>query len=98
MTQTNSAYGFGMTLQFPLEQAVDHVMVALKQQGFGVLTTLDVRSTMKQKLDWISSPTSCSARATRTWRIRRRRWRRYMTLAYRCHVMWSCMRMARRPV
>jgi uncharacterized protein (DUF302 family) len=44
-------YGFGTTLNMPVEQAVEKVTAALKEEGFGVLTTIDVRQTMKQKLD-----------------------------------------------
>ena len=43
-------YGFGATLAGPLEAAVERTKEALKGEGFGVLTTIDVRDTMKQKL------------------------------------------------
>jgi uncharacterized protein (DUF302 family) len=43
--------GFTLTLQQPFEQAVETVIAALKTQGFGVLTRIDVRATMKEKLD-----------------------------------------------
>jgi uncharacterized protein (DUF302 family) len=33
------------------EQAVEQATAALKAQGFGVLTTIDVQQTLKQKLD-----------------------------------------------
>lgn len=49
--QTEQSYGFGTTLDMPIDQALEVVTAALKEQGFGVLTTIDVKQTMKQKLD-----------------------------------------------
>jgi uncharacterized protein (DUF302 family) len=43
-------YGFGAMLAGPLDEAVARTKEALKDEGFGVLTTIDVRDTMKQKL------------------------------------------------
>jgi uncharacterized protein (DUF302 family) len=44
---------YGLRVEMPLsyEQAVERATDALKAQGFGVLTTIDVKSTLKQKLD-----------------------------------------------
>jgi uncharacterized protein (DUF302 family) len=43
---------YGMSIRLPLayEQAIDAVTAALKDEGFGVLTTIDVRKTLKEKL------------------------------------------------
>lgn len=43
-------YGFGTTLQVPYEEAIPRVKEALKAQGFGVLTEIDVRRTLREKL------------------------------------------------
>jgi uncharacterized protein (DUF302 family) len=45
------SYGFGTTIDFPYEQAVERTRAALQEQGFGVLTEIDVKQTMKAKLD-----------------------------------------------
>jgi uncharacterized protein (DUF302 family) len=46
-----SRYGLKVELALPYEQAVERTIEVLKQQGFGVLTTIDVKQTLKQKLD-----------------------------------------------
>jgi uncharacterized protein (DUF302 family) len=45
-----SSYGFGMTLQVPYEEAIARVKEGLKAEGFGVLTEIDVRQTLREKL------------------------------------------------
>lgn len=44
---------YGIRVEVPMDypQAVERVTAALKDQGFGVLTTIDVQQTLKQKLD-----------------------------------------------
>lgn len=44
-------YGFQTTLNVPYETAIEKVTAALKEEGFGVLTEIDVKATLKQKLD-----------------------------------------------
>lgn len=51
MTQTTIAYGMRARLNAPYEVAIERVTAALKNEGFGVLTTIDVKATLKQKLD-----------------------------------------------
>lgn len=43
-------YGFGTSIPMDFEQAIDVVTEGLKQEGFGVLTDIDVQATLKQKL------------------------------------------------
>ena len=44
-------YGFSKTLKMPYEEVVDKVTEELKSEGFGVLTSIDVRDTLKKKID-----------------------------------------------
>jgi uncharacterized protein (DUF302 family) len=44
-------YGLRVDLAVPYGAAVERATDALKHEGFGVLTTIDVRQTLKQKLD-----------------------------------------------
>ena len=44
-------YGFSKRTPLSYEQAVIKVTEELKKEGFGVLTTIDVRETMKKKLN-----------------------------------------------
>jgi len=43
--------GIRTTLNLPYEQAVQKTKDALKAEGFGVLTQIDVKATLKEKLD-----------------------------------------------
>lgn len=42
--------GFEVHLELPYEAAVERVVAALKNEGFGVLTRIDVQATLKEKL------------------------------------------------
>jgi len=43
-------YGLRVEIPVAYERAVEQATAALKEQGFGVLTTIDVQQTLKQKL------------------------------------------------
>lgn len=44
-------YGLRVVVPCAYEEAVERATEALKAEGFGVLTTIDVQHTLKQKLD-----------------------------------------------
>jgi uncharacterized protein (DUF302 family) len=46
-----SSYTLGTTLDRPYQETVPAVRRALEAQGFGVLTEIDLRATLKAKLD-----------------------------------------------
>lgn len=45
------SYGMSATLDRPFGEVVGAVRAVLAEQGFGVLTEIDVRATFKEKLD-----------------------------------------------
>jgi uncharacterized protein (DUF302 family) len=49
---TDPSYAFSKKLEgVSMEQALEKVTAALKENGFGVLTKIDVKETLKKKLD-----------------------------------------------
>ena len=51
MAKAVTDYAYRTRLNVPYEQAVEQVTGALKDEGFGVLTEIDVKATLKKKLD-----------------------------------------------
>ena len=45
------SYGFKTTVNAPVDEAEERVREALKGEGFGVLTEIDIKSAFKEKLD-----------------------------------------------
>jgi uncharacterized protein (DUF302 family) len=44
-------YGISTKVNLSYEETVDKTRAALKEEGFGVLTEIDVKATLKEKLD-----------------------------------------------
>ena len=44
-------YGFSITMSGTMDEIVEKVTEALKTEGFGVLTEIDVQATLKKKID-----------------------------------------------
>ena len=49
-------YGFNTKIAGSFDDAVEKVTEALKEEGFGVLTEIDVKAVMKKKLDIDKKP------------------------------------------
>ena len=45
------AYHFSKNVDLPFDQAIEKTTEALKNEGFGVLTEIDIKETLKKKLD-----------------------------------------------
>ncbi len=65
------SYYFAKTLNVPFDQAVEIAIAALKQRGFGVLTRIDVKSTLKEKLDveWLIKHSRQKTRSAQCCRV-----------------------------
>ncbi|TXD85541.1 DUF302 domain-containing protein [Subsaximicrobium wynnwilliamsii] len=44
-------YYFNKTIKGTFEEVIDKVTIGLKEGGFGILTEIDIKATMKKKLD-----------------------------------------------
>lgn len=44
-------YGFSKSVKYSFEEAIKKVTDELKKEGFGVLTSIDVKDTLKKKID-----------------------------------------------
>ena len=51
-------YGFNVSVSGNMDEVRTRVMEALQQEGFGVLTEIDVAATLKKKLDVDRKPLS----------------------------------------
>ena len=51
MTEATASYALSRTVDLSYEEADARVRAALEEEGFGVLTEIDVKATLKKKLD-----------------------------------------------
>ena len=49
MIAQRGTYGLGTTVALPYAEAITRTKAALKEQGFGVLSEIDVQATLKEK-------------------------------------------------
>src|SRR5579864_7896110 len=80
------SYGFGVDTELPVEEAEARVRELLKQEGFGVLTEIDVQRTLKESSTSTSGSTGSSARAIHPFPIGR--WRPSRVSACCCPATW----------
>jgi len=45
------SYYLARTVDLPFDEAIERITAALAEQGFGILTEIDVRATLAKKLD-----------------------------------------------
>ena len=50
MATTQTAYGFGVRIAAPHQTAIERTGAALKEQGFGIISTIDMQRALKEKL------------------------------------------------
>jgi uncharacterized protein (DUF302 family) len=45
------SYYFSKSLKLGFEESINHITAKLKEKGFGVLTEIDIKATLKKKID-----------------------------------------------
>lgn len=50
MIEQRTQYGINVSVNLPYDEAMERVRTALAREGFGVLTEIDVRATLRNKL------------------------------------------------
>ncbi len=51
MVEQTTRYGISTTVSLPYQEAVERTREALAEEGFGILTEIDVAATLKKKID-----------------------------------------------
>ena len=88
-------YGISIRIEAPFAEAAAQVRDALKAQGFGVLTEIDVRATLRDKLGQDMEDYLILGACNRPWRTGHSA----LTLlsACCCRAMWWCAARRARP-
>jgi hypothetical protein len=89
------SYGISICTQAPFAEAVARVGEALKAQGFGVLTEIDMRATLRDKLGQDMEYYLILGAATRPWPTRHSA--STLRSACCCPATWWCAPTQARP-
>ncbi len=49
-SEVRIGYGYGRSVELPFQKAIERIMETLKEEGFGVLSRIDVHEKLKEKL------------------------------------------------
>ena len=67
--ESSAAISFEVNLDYPFEEAIERLTAALKEEGFGILTRIDVHTTLKEKIGKDFRNYVILGSATRRWPI-----------------------------
>lgn len=84
------AYYFNTTLRTAFEDAVARTVLALKAEGFGIISDIDVRKLCKRRWALPFALIGSSGLVTQNWRTKPFSWKTRSVPC--CRAMWLCRR------